>query len=97
LVFPRGRREFTAEPDSGGTKMNRRQRIGIWIGVVVMAAMLLVPPWQQPVGHVYASYGYAFLFAPSSDYPVSIDIGRLLIQWLFVAIVIGAWLLTAKD
>jgi hypothetical protein len=109
-----------------------RYRGVIWVGVSLIVALGLLPPWRyvvpesgQPIT-IFA--GYAPLFDPpppetrirdfptvsetiaarrvvnsgrfpdraaalQREYPPQIDYGRLLLQWLMVVFVVGAWIL----
>jgi len=81
--------------------MNKKQRIVILAGLGIITLMLLVPPWLgtstglriNPIGRStmatsIVSEGYALIFLP--PYPsATIDIKRLAVQCLLVALVTG--------
>jgi hypothetical protein len=73
--------------------MNRKQTITLWAGIVVVVLMGVFPPWLYRSGLIGTTYG--FLFLP----PIycTLDVGRLLIQWAMVVIVVGGLIGTLRD
>lgn len=86
--------------------MNRRQTTCLWAGIAVFVLMGLFPPWYvppsstprsrdnyiQPVG--WADFHrYQFFFTKN---PGPIDMPRLVIQWIIVAVVTGGLMLTFR-
>jgi hypothetical protein len=76
--------------------MSKGQRTVILVGIVVVALMLLVPPWEARSygfggisGGLY-SKGYAPIFKPQSPSD-HIDTDRLLIQCLIVTVITGGF------
>jgi hypothetical protein len=80
--------------------MNKSQKLALTIGAVIAILMGLFPPWAcisyfQFVGQSNPA-GYSFILSPPSpetDKPfsgVELDINRLVIQWIMVAIAISA-------
>ncbi len=66
--------------------MKPRQKLVLWVGVLVLGAMGLYPPWAcvGPRG-VGVPVGYSWLFVPPSVcIAANIDLPRLLIQWAIV-------------
>jgi len=71
-------------------KLNERQRICLAVGVALITLMGLFPPWITHLGLEGTTTGsYGFIAAPPYR-AIGIDIIRLIIQWISVAIVIGA-------
>ncbi len=90
--------------------MNKRQTVALWVGIAVMVAMFLYPPWERtaavggnafsnnppsPVAITFA-FGYAFLF-DKPDGNVTVNFRRLGAQWFLVAVITGAAIVTLKD
>ena len=76
--------------------MNPKQNKLLQIGLPVMVLMGLVPPWTATLHyqsiHWQRSAGYSLIFEPPKAeglYSVTIDFGRLLVQWAAVSFVIG--------
>ena len=59
-------------------KLNKRQTIVIGVGVILLVALGLMPPWQNK--------GYGFLFDPPSR-RYSIAFGLLILEWFLLAVV----------
>jgi hypothetical protein len=86
--------------------MNTRQRRILMVGLVVVAAMCVVPPWEwtlayenTPLGHGPAGYGLVFS-PPASSAAVRtrmfrVDLARLSIQVLACGALCGALMLAA--
>ena len=87
--------------------MNRKQLIVLWAGVGVVALMLLFPPWRIP--ETAMPLGYWWILSPPNwgtcselddwgGVPMgALDYHRLLAQWLVVAAITAALILTLKD
>lgn len=85
---------------------NKHQKIVLWIGVIIIVLMGLFPPWQHTcnVGmydiHSEQPAGYFFIASKpqaksESKYAgIEIDTSRLLIQWVIVATLTAAFLIT---
>ncbi|NQU06020.1 MAG: hypothetical protein HQ568_08000 [Calditrichaeota bacterium] len=84
--------------------MNKKQKIVLWIGLVLFMLMGIFPPWY----YVYKSEisadisyksGYYCLFVPPHSYKKEyrIDKTRLHIQWTIVVVVAVCLILTLKD
>jgi hypothetical protein len=72
--------------------MNRKQRICLWVGIAIFLLMGLFPPWYR--GEPVHSYKYGFLLAPPEFDPrgftrYRLDVHRLYVQWIMVAVVTG--------
>jgi len=68
--------------------MNRKQKIVLWIGIVVFVLMLLCPP----ATHTYEPYG--------DLRPIKvrrIDYAGLFARWLTVTVVTGGLIITFRD
>lgn len=86
--------------------MNTKQKIVIWIGVVILVLMILIPPWIINFiseGAVLTAHdGYRFILTndPLSPRWVEfsyVNVSQLLIQILVVVLVSGAIVLVFKD
>lgn len=84
--------------------MNAKQKIILWLGIAVIVAMGLCPPWVRPVhspsfGAVRQDLGYSPIWQPAIQKRVlreetyslhgSIDFQRLGVQWAVVAVITG--------
>lgn len=87
--------------------MNRKQKIVVGIGLAIILAMGLFPPWLNTVSFqgtiAKKPAGFSFLFHPpdiiSDDefYGVILDSTRLLVQWFLVILVAGGLILIFKE
>ncbi len=70
--------------------MNRKQRCALIASAVIIALMLLFPPfhWPRGLGGPVDNRGYGFLFDVPDGGP-TVNIGTLLVQWLGVILVAG--------
>lgn len=69
--------------------MNRTQRIIVISGVLLIAVMILIPPWYHPVvlnRNLPDGYHWFFYSEPSEDTRVKIDIVKLSVQIIAVVI-----------
>lgn len=74
--------------------MNHKQRTYLWIGIIVCVLMGLFPPCYDPEHR----QGYTFLFLPLIvETWARVDIHRLCVQWLMVAVVTGGLMLTFHE
>lgn len=78
--------------------MNRNQRIVILVGVVIVVATFLYPPWVMyvPMGEGKVSHGYSFILKPLTRNSV-VDIHHLIFQSLLIAGAVGAMVLFFKE
>ncbi len=89
--------------------MNNKQRAVLTIGLIVVALMLIVPPWKRNAAHGGDHAGYGLLFSPaprfnptsnsleSSVNYIHLDIAVLFAQILLVAVLCSiAYLFTRK-
>lgn len=76
--------------------MNRRQRVCLWIGIVVFVLMGLFPPCYG-LGPGESAYTFLFLPLLQVDTYWWIDIHRLCVQWAIVVVVTGGLILTFHD
>lgn len=73
--------------------MNRKQIKCLWIGIVVFILMGLFPPFMTTSEGYFR--GYMFVI---NDYSyLRVDISRLFVQWIIVAVVTGGLLLTFQQ
>ena len=65
-----------------------RQKIIVWLAVLLIAGMGLYPPWVSVRGlaRFRTPAGYHWLFSPPSADPIELDVARLLVQWLLVIV-----------
>ncbi len=72
--------------------MNKKQRIVLFCGVLIVEVMLLIPPWEG-----WGVYSPQWM-PPKDDYSsASIDVARLWTQIGIVALVSVALILAFKD
>ena len=77
--------------------LSRKKAYLLWIGVALVLAMAIFPPWEhRPVLRyaMTAPAGYSWIFLPPKLDNVRVDITRLGIQWFAVAVVVGAAIVT---
>ena len=74
--------------------MNVRQRRVLQVLAVVLIAMLLFPPVRTAYGY-FTDESYAFIFA--LPFRASVNVGLLLVQWLFAMAVGGIAYAVAKS
>ena len=85
------------------------RKIVLWIGILVIVAMAVYPPWQRTIDRTSIKktvrLDYAPIFDPpeidvgwGSYYGLYVDFARLSIQWGLVALITGAlmWTLPSK-
>jgi hypothetical protein len=72
--------------------MSPRQKVVLWVGVLLMAVMGVCPPWAcVGAGGIRRAIGYHLLFLPPEGacFAATVDGSRLLIQWAML-LVVGA-------
>ena len=68
--------------------MYKRQKIILWIGIIIIVLMGLFPPYEYE-GRFGKQFSFRFLFCP--DRFSELDLMRLIIQWIIVSILaVGA-------
>ena len=77
--------------------MNSRQRMVLWIGLLVIVVMGVYPPWAFRYGEIWLGRRYALITKPPSYGSFSgplatLDANQLGIQWAAV-VMIGAGLM----
>jgi hypothetical protein len=79
--------------------MNTKQKRLLQVGIVVGVLMGFVPPWTTTLNyenlHIERPGDYSLIFDPPSvavQSGVKIDFGRLVVQWVALAIAIGGGL-----
>jgi hypothetical protein len=84
--------------------MNPKQKELLLIGVVFMLLMGLVPPWSIMIDyeniHVKRPTEYRLIFDPPESkgvISVSVDLDRLLVQWVAVGFVIVGGIFFFRD
>ncbi len=73
--------------------MNRKQKIALWIGIIVIILLGLFPPFVEPVGMYGRGRYYKFILFSDDN----IDIIKLCVQWAIVAVITGGLIITFKD
>ncbi|MFZ0034663.1 MAG: hypothetical protein WAK60_06725 [Sedimentisphaerales bacterium] len=83
--------------------MSRKQKICLWIGIVVFILMGLFPPSMYDGGVVNlvgegetetrCFKGYMFIL---NNTDMLIDVSRLFVQWIMVAVITGGLILTSQ-
>jgi hypothetical protein len=78
--------------------MNKKQKICLWIGIIVFVLMGLFPPAEKPIDHYFRTiYGmqmeYRFLLHASGP----IILSNLIVQWFIVSIITGGLIYSFKD
>ncbi len=78
------------------TPLNENQKLFLWLGIAIIVAMGLYPPWkfinESPTG-------FGFLYMPPSvvgQPPVKLDISRLLVEWSLVGFVTAGLIVSAQ-
>ena len=78
--------------------MNLKQKICLWIGIVIFVIMGIFPPWIVAPTILQPKHGgYHFILSPPEvKYPecYSLNTSLLLIQWAIVAAMIGGLFIT---
>lgn len=91
--------------------MNARQRSNLIVAAILVAAMLLFPPFRYYFGVTHdgreTNIGYSFILTPPvldpsrdpQDYPVVANVNwpLLLTQWIGVVLISGLLCLASKD
>jgi hypothetical protein len=65
------------------------QKIVVWVGVFLIVAAGLYPPWVSlwgTSGGLRKPVGYYWLFEPPKEGFVTLDIPRLLVEWALIAV-----------
>ena len=78
--------------------MNRKQRICVWTGFLLLVLATLFPPWTWRTyytGFSPPGFSYGFLFSPPETW-ARIDLSRLFVQYLLVVLVTGGLVLTFR-
>ena len=78
--------------------MNAGQKCIIIIGLLMVVAMFLVPPWLVKPGYgaPERNAGYGLIFTPPYD-TASINMPQLLLQYGVLAVVIGGLIVVNRD
>jgi hypothetical protein len=77
--------------------LNTTQKIIIWIAVIVIALMIIYPPWIQKTERVEKFLGYSLLTSPPAANFYTLDYKRILLQLSGVIIITLALVVTLKD
>ena len=75
--------------------MNNKQLAVLWVGLGLIVLMCLFPPWV----YLQENYGYYCLFTPPawiSGLQPRLDISRLVVQCVAVALLTGAGIYTLR-
>ena len=82
--------------------MNRKQKICLWIGIIVIVVLGIYPHWmiivENPVRgeSAFISMGRHFLLHQYHK-QWQIDMSRLSVQWIIVAVITGGLFVTFAD
>lgn len=80
--------------------MNDKQKKALWLGIAIMAAMGIYPPWnfQSSQASIPELIGYSWIFLPARTWTEAnvIDVTRLTIQWIVVALITAGLLVSFK-
>ena len=86
--------------------MNRKQKICLWVCIIIIVVMGIYPPWVMPAtfkhvdGHTAkhrSYYGYHPIWEGIGNSKASIDFHRLGLQWAIVSVITGGLIVTFKD
>lgn len=80
-------------------KINRKQRVVLYLSAAMIVLMLLIPPFHfQTSGSVF-NLGYSFLFNPPrmGQAQGTVNSGLLFVQWIAVLFVTGLLCVALKD
>ncbi|HEY9682625.1 MAG TPA: hypothetical protein V6C86_13685 [Oculatellaceae cyanobacterium] len=72
--------------------LNREQLTSLWIGIIVITAMGLVPPWREATGNLNALNYAPLSQPPAATVGVTVDYARLLLQWLITMFITGGFI-----
>lgn len=72
--------------------LNENQKLWLWLGILVIVAMGLYPPWKL-ITETPTSFG--FLYAPPPG-QVKLDYSRLSVEWVMAAVVTFGLVLSAQ-
>lgn len=86
--------------------LQKSQRQILIVGIVLFVLIGLFPPWVRTLSRpgapkAYMSVHHKFILAPpgydSSYNGVQVDVTRLVVEWLTIVVITGAWvMLSAK-
>jgi hypothetical protein len=65
--------------------VNRKQRVCLTVGFLLLVLATLFPPWKVSGGRYASSSSYGFLFSPPYS-GATIDVPRLQVEWALVAL-----------
>ena len=85
--------------------MNTKQKICLWVGIVVIVFMGLYPPWisRAAIGSRHSDVGCEWIWAApelkseNSTYAAHLNIPRLCVQWFVAVVVTGGLIVSFKD
>jgi hypothetical protein len=69
--------------------MNPKQRLAVILALSAVALTGLVPPWHHLDGRSFMSDSYRPIWYPPRP-DSNVDLTRLLIEWVVIAVVAGA-------
>lgn len=109
-AIPRDSNPNTKKPQNLSPQkgFNAKQLKMFQIGLLVAVLMGIFPPWVDNFSidlngtnmHSQGSAGYGFILNPPTAaawHTISLDFGRLCIQWLVVGLAVGAGVLNFKE
>ncbi len=85
-----------------GETMNSRQRMVLWVGLLVIVAMGIYPPWIFRYGDIRLGRRYALITEPPSygDFPgplATLDANQLGIEWGAVVVISASLMYIWRD
>lgn len=82
--------------------MNGRQRMVLWVGLLVIVAMGIYPPWTFRYGAIRLGRRYALITEPPSygSFPgplATLDANRLGVEWAAVVVISASLMYIWRD
>ena len=79
--------------------MTTKQKAIVWIGIALVLAAGVYPPWVALLGSgsPKGPGGYHWLISPPSDEFLALDMPRLFIEWILIVVTIGGLVWVAPD
>jgi hypothetical protein len=91
-VIPSTMVEGAGRPERG---LGAGQKVVLWLGILLLVAMGLVPPWRAGPEGGRGALGYGFILEPPGQ-DAQIDLARLLVPCALVAVVTAGLMVTLR-